>query len=237
MPSTLFAQPSGAHRNRTPFGTVSLSVAVHVAAIAAIVTLQLTTGLGGPQVISHLRAFAAPADPPIPEPPAPIRPASAAPRDVNPTAPPIEAPSSIAPEPAELPVVAGPGVPANWLGGPTTTLSAPPAVPTPTPAPRVDKPTGPVPVGGAIRPPERVTYVAPKYPDVARLARVEGQVVLEATIDEWGAVTNIVVRRSVPLLDRAAIDAVSKWRYAPTRLNNQPIAVVMMVTVTFRLQQ
>ncbi len=232
MPSTLFAQSGGAHRNRKPLGTVSFSVALHVAAIAAFVTLQLTTGLGGPQVISHLRAFAAP-DPPIPEAPPPVRPVSVASPVVNPSAPPIEAPSTIAAEPAALPVA---GVPDNWLAGSPTALSAPPR-PQPTPAPRVDKPSGPVPVGGAIRPPERVTYVAPKYPDVARVARVEGQVVLEATIDEWGAVTNIVVRRSVPLLDRAAIDAVSKWHYAPTRLNDQPIAVVMMVTVTFRLQQ
>ena len=73
----------------------------------------------------------------------------------------------------------------------------------------------------------------PVYPEIARIAHVEGKVVLEATIDEWGVVKNVTVRQSQPLLDKAAIEAVSKWRYAPTRLNGQPIAIVMMVTVTF----
>ena len=76
----------------------------------------------------------------------------------------------------------------------------------------------------------------PAYPDIARVAHVEGTVVLEATIDEWGVVKNVVVRQSQALLDKAAIDAVTKWRYAPTRLNGQPIAIVMTVTVTFTLR-
>jgi protein TonB len=43
------------------------------------------------------------------------------------------------------------------------------------------------------------------------------------------------VVQSVPLLDRAAMEAVGRWIYAPTRLNGQPVAVVMNVTVRFTL--
>jgi protein TonB len=93
-----------------------------------------------------------------------------------------------------------------------------------------------MPVGGDIRAPERTTYTVPDYPVVARAARVEGVVILEATIDEHGIVRGVKVLRSIPLLDQAAIDAVSKWRYTPTRLNGQPIAVIMTVTVRFSLR-
>ena len=133
-------------------------------------------------------------------------------------------------------MAASQGVPADWMTGPT--LVARRAARGRETRRRRDagssKRTRPV--GGDIRPPERLTYVPPVYPDIARIAHVEGKVVLEATIDEWGVVKNVVVRQSMPLLDKAAIDAVSKWRYAPTRLNGQPIAIVMMVTVTFTLQ-
>jgi protein TonB len=74
------------------------------------------------------------------------------------------------------------------------------------------------------------------YPDLARAARVQGTVILEATIDETGAVTNVKVLRSIPLLDRAATDAVRRWRYTPTRLNGVPVPVLMTVTVTFTLR-
>jgi protein TonB len=90
-------------------------------------------------------------------------------------------------------------------------------------------------VGGVIQAPTPVTFVAPVYPALARLSRVEGDVGLEATIDETGRVTKVVVRQSVPMLDKAAIEAVSAWRYTPTFLNGEPVAVILTVTVRFRM--
>jgi protein TonB len=237
MPSTLFDQTfAGTKKNKRPFGTVSISIALHAIALGVLVALQLSTGLGGPPIVSHLRAFAVEADLPKPPPlavtPAPAKTAV----NVEPTFVPTQAPSTIEPEPPALSVVASQGVPADWMNGLTSPLAAPPVVAKPAVAETPARPSGPVPVGGDIRPPERLGYVPPAYPDIARIAHVEGTVVLEATIDEWGVVKNVVVRQSVPLLDKAAIDAVSKWRYAPTRLNGQPIAIVMRVTVTFRLR-
>ena len=237
MPSTLFDQTfAGTKKNKRPFGTVSISIALHAIALGVLVALQLSTGLAGPPIISHLSAFTVEADLPKP-PPATVTPAPAkAAVNLDPNVAPTVAPSTIEPEPPGLPVVASQGVPTDWMTGPPSSLAAPPVVVKPAAAETPVRPSGPVPVGGDIRPPERLTYVPPVYPDIARIAHVEGKVVLEATIDEWGVVKNVVVRQSSPLLDKAAIDAVSKWRYAPTRLNGQPIAIVMMVTVTFTLR-
>jgi len=238
MPSTLFDQTfAGTKKNKRPFGTVSISILLHAIALGVLVALQMTTGLAGPTIVSHLRAFAVEPDLPKP-PPAPVTPTPArAAVNVNPNVAPTQAPSTIEPETPALPVVGSEGVPSDWMKGLTTSLGTPPPVvakPAVSDAPA--RPSGPVPVGGDIRPPERLTYVPPVYPDIARIAHVEGKVVLEATIDEWGVVKNVVVRQSQPLLDKAAIEAVSKWRYAPTRLNDKPIAIIMMVTVTFQLR-
>jgi len=74
------------------------------------------------------------------------------------------------------------------------------------------------------------------YPTIARETRTEGMVILEATIDESGAVRNVRVLRSHALLDQAAIDAVSKWKYTPTKLNGVAIPILLTVTVNFALR-
>jgi periplasmic protein TonB len=94
---------------------------------------------------------------------------------------------------------------------------------------------GPVKVGGRIQAPAKRRHVNPVYPELARIARVQGAVVLECTIDTTGRVVNARVIRSVPLLDRAALEAVQQWEYEPTRLNGTPVAVILEVTVRFTL--
>jgi protein TonB len=98
-------------------------------------------------------------------------------------------------------------------------------------------PAAPVPqrAGQGVREPRKIVDVAPIYPEIARLAKVQGAVILEAVIDESGAVDRIRVLRSSPLLDAAAIDAVSRWRYTPTLLNGTPVAVLMTITINFTL--
>jgi TonB family protein len=91
-------------------------------------------------------------------------------------------------------------------------------------------------VGGQIRPPIRTKEVAPIYPAIAQTARVEGNVVIEATIDDEGKVAEARVVKSVPLLDQAALDAVRQWEYQPSLLNGVPTAVVATVTVRFTLR-
>jgi periplasmic protein TonB len=90
--------------------------------------------------------------------------------------------------------------------------------------------------------------VRPVYPDLARKARIEGSVVsrrssagrgkcrIEAIISRTGQVQEARVLRGVPLLDEAALEAVRQRGDAPTLLNEQPIAVVMTVTISFKLR-
>jgi protein TonB len=61
-------------------------------------------------------------------------------------------------------------------------------------------------------------------------------VIVEATVDAQGRVRNAKVLRSIPMLDQAALDAVSQWEFEPTLLNGVPVPVMMTVTVNFTLQ-
>ena len=88
-------------------------------------------------------------------------------------------------------------------------------------------------VGGQVRPPIRIKEVPPVYPAIAQSARVSGDVVIEATVDEEGKVADARVVKSVPLLDQAALDAVKQWEYRPSLLNGVPTPVVMTITVKF----
>lgn len=119
----------------------------------------------------------------------------------------------------------------------------------------IDEPTGSPPGGGGengapVRPidvrdgglpPDIVLPVpletpSPRYPDTARIARMEGAVILSATIASDGRVVDVEIEKSMgPFLDRAATEAVSRWRYVPARIGSTPVAVILRVTLTFRL--
>jgi protein TonB len=86
-----------------------------------------------------------------------------------------------------------------------------------------------------VREPRKVRDVSPVYPAIARTARIQGVVILEAVINERGVVERVKVLGSVPLLDNAAIDAVKEWRYTPTLLNGVPVSVLMTITINFKL--
>jgi protein TonB len=85
--------------------------------------------------------------------------------------------------------------------------------------------------------PRKIHDVAPRYPELAQHAGVQGMVIIEAVIAVDGSVRDARVLRSVPLLDHAALDAVKQWRYAPTRLGGVAVPVIVTVTVQFRLQR
>jgi protein TonB len=87
---------------------------------------------------------------------------------------------------------------------------------------------------GEIKPPRLLKQVEPIYPEIARQARVEGIVIIEAQTDIYGRVNGVKVLRSIPLLDQAAIDAVRQWVYEPMIINGRPRGVVFTVTVTFK---
>ncbi len=77
--------------------------------------------------------------------------------------------------------------------------------------------------------------VKPLYPSQARMQRLEGAVVLDATIAENGSVKSIHTISGAALLAAAARDAVHQWRYTPSKLNGTPIEVQKRITVDFKL--
>ena len=210
--------------------TLLFSIVAHVcAACALLFTTVLATGeLPVPRDEStfvNVVSVPPPSPPPIARPR--VEPMA------NPDAAPVAAPEGIHAEvDRPAPINIRETAPDGFVGGvgtdPSIVLREEPAPPPPTP--RV-----PVRPGGDVKPPRKIVDVAPVYPELARTARVSGIVILEATIDEEGNVRDARVLRSIPLLDRAAVDAVRQWRFTPTTLNGQVIPIVMTVTVNFRL--
>jgi periplasmic protein TonB len=80
-----------------------------------------------------------------------------------------------------------------------------------------------------------IQRIEPPYPQLARAARVQGDVVLSAVIDTNGHITNLQLVSGHPMLVPAAIAAVKQWRYKPYLLNGQPVEVETTITVIFTL--
>jgi TonB family protein len=117
-------------------------------------------------------------------------------------------------------------------------VGAPPPPPPPPPsdaAPPLPSGQSPVRVGGNIKTPTKVRDVRPVYPAEAQAARIQGVVIIEATIDVDGRVHDARVLRSVPGLDDAALDAVRQWEFASTEVDGVRVPVIMTVTVNFTL--
>jgi protein TonB len=80
-----------------------------------------------------------------------------------------------------------------------------------------------------------LSSILPEYPAAARRLRLEGEVVLLATVMEDGTVGDIKVVKGSPLLAQSAVDAVKNWRYQPYQLNGQPVKNDTKIVVDFTL--
>jgi protein TonB len=218
--------------------SLAFSVVVHLLVVVVVV---ITPIVANGDLPAPRRAFdhivVRPVDPPPPPPPAPGARRETRRAAVGPEAAPTVAPDRITKETGiehfESPIDSADagatgGIPGGGGGAVLAEDPTPPPLPAPAP---------PVRVGGSIHPPQKLRHVAPVYPELARAARREGIVILEAVIGEDGRVRSLRVLRSVPLLDQAALDAVRQWQFTPTLLNGEPVPVVMTVTVGFVLKQ
>jgi periplasmic protein TonB len=99
------------------------------------------------------------------------------------------------------------------------------------------KPASPAPVrvGGAIKPPVKIKNVTPVYPPQARNARVQGVVIVEATVGADGRVSATKVLRPILLLNDEAIRVVKGQEYKPTIVNGVAVPVIITVPVIFKL--
>jgi TonB family protein len=112
-----------------------------------------------------------------------------------------------------------------------------PPLPACSPASSATTAPNPIRVGAAVQAANLVRQVEPVYPPLAKAARVQGIVTLEATIGADGSVKNLRVVSGPPLLLQSAIQAVQQWQYKPTLLNGQPVAVITTIEVNFALTQ
>jgi TonB family protein len=98
---------------------------------------------------------------------------------------------------------------------------------------------GPIRVGGNVSAANLIVKVPPVYPASAKAARIQGAVLLQAEIQADGTVGSLRVMNSQidPDLARSAVDGVKQWRYRPTMLNGEPVAVETAITVNFTLAQ
>lgn len=233
------------------FAHAMVSLAVNAALVGApiLAALFVTDTIDLKQLESTFLV----APPPPPPPPPPAAPAQVL--KVKPMARLLDAGKLVAPraipkevkiikETDELPDagvggVAG-GVPGGVAGGSMggvlggviggTTSSIPLAPPPP-------RPKAPVRVGGRVKEPRLISRIDPVYPPLAKQTHMQGTVVIDAILDEKGDVIEMKVLSGPPLLIQAAVDAVRRWKYEPTYLNDQPVQVQLNVTVTFRLSE
>lgn len=137
-------------------------------------------------------------------------------------------PEDPAPEPVGIgtnigPITSGPGIPGLLPGG-----TMPVAPPAPRPAVQTVRIS-------SMQEGSLLHRVQPAYPPQARIARIQGPVVLAAVISKAGAIENLRVLSGHPMLVKSAIDAVSQWIYRPYILNNEPVEVETRITVNFTL--
>jgi protein TonB len=217
-------------------GSVPISIAVHLVALLLFLIIPLTANMILPDPASHLPDYMRVA--PMPPPPVARAPRAAAPTrnaPMNQDNAPTRAPDSIHPETAPpgttpdlgMPPSVGVGDGVGLLPNENSLVVRPPDPP---------RPSGPVRVADLPVTPVKVVDARPLYPDIARSARVEGTVILEAVLDTTGRVTQLRVIKSVPMLDKAALDAVRQWRYTPSLYGGHPVSVLMTITVRFMLQ-
>ena len=246
-------------KERSSFGTTVVSSFAHGAVLVigfVLLTMSDAILLPTPQDTSYMVAMLVAAPPP-PPPPAPAAPAPAAatpapapteqtPQLMNTPPPqvdlaiPVNMPEEARPEvvlapPPSLSVGFGSG--SGFGGGDDAGTGSGFGVEggvgwgQGTSGPGIE----PVRVRSGVDSPELVHRVEPVYPPNAVADRVEGVVVVEATVDDQGHVQEVRVLRSIGPLDQAAIDAVMQWRYLPLLVNDQPSRFVLTVNVTFRL--
>jgi periplasmic protein TonB len=195
-----------------------------------------------PQAEMMTTLLAPPPPPPPPPPPAPPAPKVVIHRVSTEELmrAPTEIPKTIQqvkeqPQPPQAAGVVG-GVPGGVPGGSMSGViggigTAPPPPPPPKPAtPKRIR------VGGQVENAKQIFAPAPEYPQIAKMARVQGVVRLAAIISENGTIQDLKLISGPPLLVKAAMDAVSRWRYQPTLLNGDPVQVDTEIDVNFTLQ-
>jgi len=221
---------------------ISFTLQIMIIGVMILIPLIFTEALPRTQLMTFL---VAPPPPPPPPPPAaaPVKVVKVIQTDIvngqlrTPTKIPQKV-QMIKEEEAPPPVMASTGVvggvpggvPGGSMGGVIgSVLSS-----TPTVAPKIATPQR-VRVSSGVSQGLIIRRVQPNYPPLARQARIQGTVVLQAQISKEGNIENLQLISGHPMLAPAAIEAVKQWKYKPYLLNGEPVEVETQVQVNFTL--
>lgn len=97
-------------------------------------------------------------------------------------------------------------------------------------------PKGPLHVSSGVAAGQLLAPIQPVYPAIARAARIEGTVVVQAVISKEGRIEDLRVVSGPPMLQGAAVEAIQRARYRPFMLNGEPVAVETTINVVFRME-
>jgi protein TonB len=241
--------------NRTWTVMVSFITQMLLIGVAILIPMIYFDALPKGQLTSFLVAPPPPPPPPPPPAAAPVKVVKVIPRQFD--AGRLMAPKTVPKEISvikeeELPpptsgavgVVGGVpgGVPGGTPGGVIGGIigSVPSAAPPPPPPVKVEeKKAAPqrIRVGGNVQQALLIKQPKPIYPPLAKQARIQGVVRLNAIIGKDGTIQNLTVATGHPLLVPSAMEAVKQWVYKPTLLNGEPVEVVTQIDVNFTLSQ
>ena len=227
---------------RGRFTTVAFILEIMILIVMVLIPLVFTEALPRTQLLTFL---VAPPPPPPPPPPAaaPVHVVKQIQTDIvnGQLRTPTKIPQKVqmikedeAPPPvmASTGVVGGVpgGVPGGSMGGVIgSVLSS-----TPVAVPKIATPQR-VRVSSGVQSGLLVRKVNPTYPPLARQARIQGVVILQAQISKDGNIENLQLISGHPMLAPAAIEAVKQWKYKPYLLNGEPVEVETQVQVNFTL--
>lgn len=234
-------------KNSTRATVASFSVQLILVGLLVIIPMLATQALPSAEYTATLIA---PPPPPPPPPPAPTAPRAVQPKAVERVSElrqPLKIPEKVeivkeTPPPSDSTSVAGvvggvpSGTPGGQIGGVIGSILSDASSPIPVAAPAITTPAR-VRVSQGVVQGLVIQRVKPEYPPVARIARIQGQVVLHAVIGKDGTVQNLQAVSGNPLLTPAALNAVKQWRFKPYLLNGEPTDVEALITVNFSLNQ
>lgn len=229
-------ESKSARGSRAQFGgSLALALLLYGGAGAAIVAASSDVRRVIEEKLTQVEFAVAPPPEAKPEPPPPAAAPTPTPVAPRPKAkrpelkPPSELPSEKPPE-SDGPLAAaensGPvdGFLDGVEGGRGTAPAPPPPPPPPPPAPTLVPPV-------ALRGNE-----PPRYSTRARMAKVEGTVVVSFEVLEDGSVANARIVDGPRELHEAVLDAVSRWRFQPAKRGGVPVRARKTQSIVFRLE-
>ena len=238
-------ESGGRLRSKRKAWTTALSFVIQVFIIGVMILIPLiyTEALPKQQLMTFL--VAPPPPPPPPPPPAamPIKAVKVVQSDLmnGQLRTPTKIPEKVSmikeeeqpPMSASMGGVVG-GVPGGVPGGQMGGVIGGIISSTPVAMPKVATPQR-VRVSSGVQAGNLINKVQPVYPPIAKNARIQGQVLLQAVISKTGVVENLHAVSGHPMLIPAAVEAVKQWRYKPYFLNGEPVEVETTIQVNFTL--